>query len=259
MKKRVGMLEILKDSSERIRTGIILVAVVLFIGIIDNKFLTWLFLGFVMMIGVSEAMKLFQSERNLIYLVSGFTWILAFFYPNPQDLVFLSVLLFASILAYTKTFDKALFLPLLYPLVSFLFLFSLYISFGVGSLLWLLVVVAGTDVGAYFVGRGIGKRQFCPTSPKKTLEGVFGGVLIATLLGFVFAPSLYEMETILFVSFAVSIGSVFGDLFESYLKREADVKDSGDILPGHGGILDRTDGYLFGGVLMYILLKLLVI
>ena len=253
------MLEILKDSSERIRTGVILVAVVLFIGIIDNKFLTWLFLGFVMMIGVSEAMKLFQSERNLIYLVSGFTWILAFFYPNPQDLVFLSVLLFASILAYTKTFDKALFLPLLYPLVSFLFLFSLYISFGVGSLLWLLVVLAGTDVGAYFVGRGIGKRQFCPTSPKKTLEGVFGGVLIATLLGFVFAPSAYEMETILFVSFAVSIGSVFGDLFESYLKREADVKDSGDILPGHGGILDRTDGYLFGGVLMYILLKLLVI
>jgi len=253
------MIDILKDSSERIRTGVILVAVVLFIGLIDSKFLTWLFLGFVMMIGVSEAMKLFKSERNLIYLVSGFTWILAYFYPNPQDLVFLSVLFFASILAYTKTFDKTLFLPLLYPLVSYLFLFSLYLSFGMGSLLWLLVVVAGTDIGAYFVGRGIGKRQFCSTSPKKTLEGVFGGVLIATAFGFVFAPSAYEVETILFVSFVVSIGSVFGDLFESYLKREADVKDSGDILPGHGGVLDRTDGYLFGGVLMFILLKLLVI
>jgi phosphatidate cytidylyltransferase len=78
-------------------------------------------------------------------------------------------------------------------------------------------------------------------------------------LGLVFAPSAYEIQTILFVSLVVSVGSVFGDLFESYLKREADVKDSGDILPGHGGILDRTDGYLFGGILMYILLKLLVI
>jgi phosphatidate cytidylyltransferase len=253
------MFEILRDSSERIRTGVILVAVVLFIGIINSKILTWLFLGMVMMIGVSEAMKLFKSERNLIYIVSGFTWILAYFYPNPQDLVFLSIILFASILAYTKTFDKGLFLPLLYPLVSYLFLFSLYLSFGMLSLLWLLVVVAGTDVGAYFVGRGIGKRQFCPTSPKKTLEGVFGGVLIATAFGVLVAPSAYEIQTTLFVSFVVSVGSVFGDLFESYLKREADVKDSGDILPGHGGILDRTDGYLFGGILMYVLLKLLVI
>ncbi len=253
------MFEILKDSSERIRTGVALVAVVLFIGVIDSKFITWLFLGGIMMVGVSEAMKLFKSERNLIYLVAGFTWILAYFYPNPQDLVFLSIVLFASILAYTKTFDKALFLPLLYPLVSYLFLFSLYLSFGMGSLLWLLVLVAGTDVGAYFVGKSVGKTQFCPTSPKKTLEGVFGGVLVAMALGYIFAPSSYEVQTILFVSLVVSIGSVFGDLFESYLKREADVKDSGDILPGHGGILDRTDGYLFGGILMYVLLKLLVI
>lgn len=253
------MFDILKESSERIKTGVILVAVVLFIGVIDSKFITWLFLGGIMIVGVSEAMKLFKSERNLIYIIATITWILAYFYPNPQDLVFLSIVLFASVLAYTKTFDKSLFLPLLYPLVSFLFLFSLYLSFGMGSLLWLLVLVAGADVGAYFVGKSIGKTPFCRTSPKKTLEGVFGGVLVAMGLGLVFAPSAYEIQTILFVSLVVSVGSVFGDLFESYLKREADVKDSGDILPGHGGILDRTDGYLFGGILMYILLKLLVI
>lgn len=253
------MFDILKESSERIKTGLILVVVVLFIGVIDSKFITWLFLGGIMIVGVSEAMKLFKSERNLIYIIATITWILAYFYPNPQDLVFLSIVLFASVLAYTKTFDKSLFLPLLYPLVSFLFLFSLYLSFGMGSLLWLLVLVAGADVGAYFVGKSIGKTPFCPTSPKKTLEGVFGGVIVAMVLGLVFAPSVYEIQTILFVSFVVSVGSVFGDLFESYLKREADVKDSGDILPGHGGILDRTDGYLFGGILMYILLKLLVI
>jgi phosphatidate cytidylyltransferase len=62
----------------------------------------------------------------------------------------------------------------------------------------------------------------------------------------------------LFISLVVAVASVFGDLFESYLKREADVKDSGDILPGHGGILDRTDGYLFGGIVMLVLLRLFV-
>ena len=60
----------------------------------------------------------------------------------------------------------------------------------------------------------------------------------------------------LFIALIVATASVFGDLFESYLKWEADVKDSGSILPGHGGILDRTDGYLFGGVIMLILLRL---
>ena len=61
--------------------------------------------------------------------------------------------------------------------------------------------------------------------------------------------------TAVLISLIVSVASVFGDLFESYLKREANVKDSGDILPGHGGILDRTDGYLFGGIVMLVLLR----
>jgi phosphatidate cytidylyltransferase len=251
------MFEIIKDSSLRIKTGLIMLAVLLLVGLIDNTFVTWLFLGVVMIFGVAEAMRLFQSERNLIYLISGFTWILAYFYPNPQDLVFLSIILFASILAYKKTFDKRLFLPLLYPLVSFLFLFALYKAFGIISLLWLLAVVAGADIGAYFVGKSIGKTQFSPTSPKKTLEGVVGGIFIATSFGVVATlGTSYDIYLVLLVSISVAIASVFGDLFESYLKREAGVKDSGDILPGHGGILDRTDGYLFGGIVMFILLKL---
>ena len=113
------------------------------------------------------------------------------------------------------------------------------------SLLWLLIAVAVTDIGAYFVGKSIGKTPFCPTSPKKTMEGVVGGVLIATVTATFVGTTIVDIEKALLISLLASLASVFGDLFESSLKRQAGVKDSGTILPGHGGVLDRIDGYLF--------------
>ena len=121
--------------------------------------------------------------------------------------------------------------------------------------MWLVAIVAGADIGAYFVGKQIGKTKFCQTSPNKTLEGVFGGIVVASVLGMIFSPHYVGFMVAFFISFVVATASVFGDLFESYLKREADVKDSGDILPGHGGILDRSDGYLFGGIVLLVLLR----
>ncbi len=250
------MFDIINESSTRIKTGVALVVVLLIIGLIDSFFITWLLLGGLMMVALYEAMQLFDIDDDKIYLYAGLIWIVAVFYPKPEDLVFVSGVIFASILAYTKEFNKQLFIPLMYPIVSFLFLLSLYISFGMGSLLWLLVVVAGTDVGAYFVGKSMGTTPFCETSPNKTLEGVAGGIITASILGLIFAPSGTGLLLSLFISAVVALSSVFGDLFESYLKREADVKDSGDILPGHGGILDRTDGYIFGAIVMLILLRL---
>jgi phosphatidate cytidylyltransferase len=122
---------------------------------------------------------------------------------------------------------------------------------------WLLVTVALTDVGAFFVGKTIGRTKFSSTSPNKTLEGVIGGVLIATLVGTLVGLYTYSLSKSIMVSLAISIASVFGDLFESYLKREAGVKDSGNVLPGHGGVLDRIDGYLFGVVMMVTALRAL--
>ena len=250
--------EILSSSSLRIQTGVALIVAVLIIGFIDSFFIMWLFFGALLVISLSEAMKLFQFESQEIYYYSGAIWFIAYFYPRPEDLVFLIAIVYASLIAYKADIDKKMFLPLLYPTASFLFLLSLYMQFGVQSLLWLLVVVAGTDVGAYFVGRSLGKTKFCETSPNKTLEGVAGGVLVAAILGSIFAVPELSFIGALVVSLVVSIASIFGDLFESYLKREADVKDSGDILPGHGGILDRTDGYLFGGIIMLILLRAMI-
>ncbi|MEA1914451.1 MAG: phosphatidate cytidylyltransferase [Campylobacterota bacterium] len=249
---------ILNDSSVRIKTGVILVVVLLIIGWIDSYFLTWVLLGALLVIAISESMKLFEISDTRIYYYSGALWLGAYFYPNAEDLLFVGLIVMASVLAYSKNIEKTLFLPLIYPTASFLFMFALYAQFGMGSLLWLLVIVAGADVGAYFVGRNIGKTQFCSTSPNKTLEGVAGGVLVSTLLGVIFAIDEVSLIGAIVVSIVVSIASVFGDLFESYLKREAGVKDSGDILPGHGGILDRTDGYLFAGVVMIVLLRMFI-
>lgn len=249
------MTEIIKSSSTRIKTGVILILAVLLIGYIDSFFLMWLFLGALLVISIDEVSKLYKIDSVSIYLYSGVLWFISYFYPTPDDLVFVLAIIYASILAYTKNLEKKLFLTLLYPTASFLFILSLYIEYGVMSLLWLLVIVAGADIGAYFVGRSMGKTKFCETSPNKTLEGVAGGIIVATILGVFFAIDNISVFGAIVISILVAIASVFGDLFESYLKREANVKDSGDILPGHGGILDRTDGYLFGAVVMLVLLR----
>ncbi len=252
------MFDIISQSGTRIKTGIALVIGLLLVGFIDSFFLTWTLFGGLMLVALYEAMNLFNIDDDKIYIYAVVIWLVAYFYPKPEDLIFIVAVIFASILAYTKEFNQKLFLPLLYPIASYLFLLSLYISFGMNSLLWLLVVVAGTDVGAYFVGKRFGSTPFCATSPNKTLEGVFGGIVTAAILGVTFSLDSVEFWSALVISIIVAIASIFGDLFESYLKREADVKDSGDILPGHGGILDRTDGYLFGGIVMLVLLRFIV-
>lgn len=249
------MIDIIKSSSTRIKTGLLLGLAVLIIGYIDSFFLMWILFGGLLVVGISESQKLYKTEIDSIYLYTGILWFVAYFYPSPEDLIFVIAVIYASILAYTKNLDKKIFLPLLYPTASFLFLLTLYIEYSVMSLLWLLVIVAGADIGAYFVGRGMGKTKFCETSPNKTLEGVAGGLIVATILGVIFAIDNVSIFGAIVISLIVALASVFGDLFESYLKREADVKDSGDILPGHGGILDRTDGYLFGGIIMLVLLR----
>lgn len=252
------MSNLIKDSSTRIKTALVLFFVFILVSYLDVFFITWLFLGAFMIIGVNEAMRLFNVKGYIVYQVSSILWIIAYFYKESENLIFLALVILASVLAYTKDIDKKTFLPLLYPLASFLILLSLYNEFGIQILWWILFIVATTDTGAYFVGKSIGKTKFCETSPNKTLEGVVGGVLFGSVLGALFAITELSYFQALLISFIVAIASVFGDLFESYLKREAKVKDSGDILPGHGGVLDRTDGYLFASVVMLVVLRVVV-
>ena len=249
------MTKFFTDHQERWLTGIGLLALVGFIGWIDSFFVMWVFLGTMYIFAFYEAMKLFKLTSSAAYVWAALLWIIAYFYPNPDDLFFLIAIIFGASLAYFHNFDKRLILPFLYPVSGILFFLVLYADYGIQAMFWLLVTVALTDVGAFFTGKAIGKTKFSDTSPNKTLEGVIGGVLIATLAGTYAGLHIAPFWTALIVTFVTALSSVFGDLFESYLKREAGVKDSGDILPGHGGILDRIDGYLFGAPMMIIALR----
>jgi phosphatidate cytidylyltransferase len=128
---------------------------------------------------------------------------------------------------------------------------------GLGLLLWLLIVVWTTDTAAYAVGRRLGGPRLAPViSPGKTWSGLSGGVLGASLAGAITLWALGSERVI----HAAGLGAAFavlaqlGDLAESALKRRAGVKDSGSLIPGHGGVLDRVDGFLLTAPALALLL-----
>lgn len=128
--------------------------------------------------------------------------------------------------------------------------------------LWLLYVsalTAAADTGAYFAGTAFGRVKLCPrVSPGKTVEGLAGGLAAAAAVGAILGPwQLHRPVAVMVpVSLALALAGVIGDLGESLLKRSCNVKDSGSMLPGHGGILDRVDALLMTMPALYYLLRL---
>ena len=127
-------------------------------------------------------------------------------------------------------------------------------------LLWFFSVVFACDTGAYFSGKFLGRRPFfSEISPKKTLEGFIGGLLLGVITGLLlnYYFKLFSVNQVINLSLAVGIVESFGDLFESAIKRVAGKKDSGKIIWGHGGILDRIDGAMMAAPLFLIGIKVL--
>ena len=120
---------------------------------------------------------------------------------------------------------------------------------------FLLLVTWASDTGAYYVGTLFGRHRLAPRiSPKKTVEGLVGGLIAAIIVGYVarwwFLPELSGLDCLI-LAILLTVTGLWGDLTESVMKRSAGMKDSGGILPGHGGMLDRLDSLLFAAPTFY--------
>lgn len=173
-------------------------------------------------------------------------------YSKLEYLVIAAILLLihSVIVKNHFTFDEIGFVLLsaLYVGIGFYYLIETR-NVGLQFIIFALLVVWTTDSGAYFTGRKFGKNKLWPEiSPNKTIEGFFGGIITAVIFACIM-QFIYPFEKPWFILILVTIiSSIFGqlgDLVESAIKRHYDVKDSGRLLPGHGGILDRFDSLLF--------------
>lgn len=210
-----------------------------------------------------------QRFGTSLILGAGF-W-LSFIYFPP--LMFSGVLF--AILAYIIAFEWVRFFSInnlpfwfilpIYPIMPFVILILLNQDPVYHNLLLpLFVIVASHDTGSYLVGTIIGKHKIWPIiSPNKSWEGFFGGYLFA-LAGVFFLIKFEQQKTtswfnLMELTFAVCVIALIGDMFESWLKRTVGIKNSGDVLPGHGGFLDRFDGIMFAGIFFYLFRDQLII
>ncbi len=133
------------------------------------------------------------------------------------------------------------FIYIAFPMAA---LVSIRAEMGLGTVLWLIAVVVASDVGGYFVGRQVGGPKLWPAiSPNKTWSGTVGGWLLAAVVGFIYALASDGISVgILGLSIGLAMAAQAGDLLESWIKRKQGVKDASNLIPGHGGLMDRFDG-----------------
>lgn len=245
---------------QRIKTAIILVIIVgvsMFATRLPILFLPLLSLGVV--IAAHEWTKLMPrltQPAQFITLVLLITLISVFYYQTWVAWWLVSFVIWAMAFRWVqvypeqeKWYGKRLFAMGVVILVAAIT--AMYALWQVSPwwLMYVFLLVWCADSGAYFVGRKFGKRKLAPNvSPNKSIEGLFGGIITATVVA-VGVGNYLELSFISFIMFSLLSGitvgaSVLGDLFESMLKRRAGIKDSGSLLPGHGGVLDRIDSLL---------------
>src|SRR5699024_396371 len=205
-------------------------------------------------------MRMYSHDKIIQYVLVSIIFLCIWMYTgklpfeiNGNDifLVFLIILLAFTVLAKNKfNFDDAGFVLIATASIgiSFQALIDTRMA-GLDYLLLILFIIWATDSGAYFVGKYFGKRKLWPEiSPNKTIGGALGGILLELVAGSIFlliSQIDYSFVSVFGITVLISVVGQIGDLVASAMKRHYQVKDSGKIFPGHGGILDRLDSLLF--------------
>ncbi len=198
---------------------------------------------------------------GVVFVVLFYLSILLNFF-NVLGLLFLVIGLY-EISRAVKTTDKSKRLySFLYALVYVIGIISMFVIYksNNGHLAYLITLVMLNDTFAYFVGKSIGKTHFSSISPNKTIEGAIGGIVVSFVFYFIIM-TVFNINGILSGSllvvfikyFVLMIVAIVGDLAESLLKRNANIKDSGKIVYGHGGILDRIDSWVFASIILLLI------
>lgn len=216
---------------------------------------------------ISPQCKISSMSKILLHITALLLLWSVFFAVSVPQLMFLLIVPVVGLLAFliSAIYSAQMSIKdlsmgvagLIYPVALIVFLVLLAFTGETGlsdryNPLWvtaLFVLVWINDTGAYLVGMSIGKhRLFERLSPKKSWEGFFGGLVFATIAGYFLSAicGVTHLEGTVW-GLLVSVFGTYGDLFESMLKRSAGVKDSGNILPGHGGLMDRFDSIFFAG------------
>lgn len=254
----------------RALSGFVYVAILLFAIFFNEKIYTVLFLVFGLLT-LREYLRLISFNFWYPFVILTGLILLFSYYQVPAlaTHILLGITLLTGVYLIYNLFDKKtrnlsylgkLTLTLFYISSGFVFLtlipnykqrYDPYIISGIFFLIW------ANDSFAFLIGKTIGKHKLFPRiSPKKTIEGFFGGLLfscITSILIYNFTETL-TMPIWLCLAVIMSVFGTLGDLIQSKLKREAGVKDSGNIMPGHGGLFDRLDSILFAGPFVYLVL-----
>lgn len=282
---------------KRIISGVVMgvmVALVLALGIYLENLIITTFVAIVAALGVVELICNAAKVENIIFKILSalYTVVMVFIFCNVNENIYklnctdypyvdLDSLIAAIltsvvyviacgilILVYQEEFDLGKItvlcgMPLLYA-YAFSTLPSIIIS--TGGIYYLLLVLNFScvcDMGAYFVGVSLGKTKLCPAiSPKKTVEGALGGIVSSIIVSLIITLCFGYFDKILpviLLTIPLCAAGMAGDLFASIIKRKVGIKDYGNLIPGHGGVLDRVDSILFISPLVYGLLVLGVI
>lgn len=233
-----------------------------------------LLFGIFLLIAVSEFCNLIQIKKVIPLVSSGLLYFLfyKFQFSKTNDLILLAVALIISIKCILYLFDdskvktdKTSKITYLIGYVILPFIIITKIPFGIEGynpkiIIGVFILIWTNDTFAYLVGKSIGKTKLLEKiSPKKTIEGFVGGVIFAVIAAIIISQFYTHESAVKWVITAIIVGvlGTIGDLVESKFKRVANVKDSGNIMPGHGGILDRLDSVIFVAPYIYLFHQIL--